>query len=107
MAANPYATSAGANPSKSAPAQITVRVPVFDAEVWFNGNQSPSKGWTRIFNSPPLDPAFKYQFTVKARWLENGQVNTVEQQISVTANDRVLVDLKEGKITSGSTNAGY
>jgi uncharacterized protein (TIGR03000 family) len=104
---NPYATSSGVYPNKKATAQITVRVPVFDAEVWFNGEQSTSQGWTRVFKSPPLDPGFKYEFTVRARWQENAQVTTVEQRVRVTAGDQVLVDLKEGKVQAGSRTTGY
>jgi uncharacterized protein (TIGR03000 family) len=104
---NPYATSSGLYPNKKATAEITVRVPVFDAEVSFNGEQSPSKGWTRVFKSPPLDPGYKYEFTVRARWQENAQVTTVEQRVSVTAGDQVLVDLKEGKVQGSSKTTGY
>jgi uncharacterized protein (TIGR03000 family) len=104
---NPYATSSGVYPNKKASAQITVRVPVFDAEVWFNGEQSASQGRTRVFKSPPLEPGFKYEFTVRARWQENAQVTTVEQRVRVTAGDQVLVDLKEGKVQTGSRTPGY
>ena len=107
---NPYASAGGANPSKNAPAQVSVRVPTADAEVWFNGEPSPSQGWTRVFNSPPLDPAYKYEFTVRARWLDNGQVITAERRIRITAGDQVLVNFKDvaqGNTGAAQGNPGY
>ncbi len=105
-ATNPYAATAASNPSKTATAQVSVRVPDSDAEVWFNGNKSPSRGWTRVFTSPPLDPASRYEFTVRARWTDNGQIITAERRISLTAGDQILVDFKEAA-DQPTTTGGY
>jgi uncharacterized protein (TIGR03000 family) len=58
-----------------------------------------------LFNSPPLNPGSQYEFTVRARWVDNGTVMTAERRINVTAGDQALVDFKQG--TTTQTNSGY
>lgn len=43
------------------------------AAFWVEGSLTRSLGRTRYFQSPPLLPAQKYAYRVRALWLENGQ----------------------------------
>jgi len=54
-------------------AMIIVLLPRADARVWFDGAATTQQGMERTFNSPPLDRGSNYSYTIRARWLENGQ----------------------------------
>jgi uncharacterized protein (TIGR03000 family) len=72
-------------------AEIEVLVPD-DAAVWFNDWKGKSTGPVRRFQSPSLTPGQKYEYTVKARWEENGRPVTQTRPAFVTAGARVRVD---------------
>ena len=42
--------------------------------------------------SPPLEPGHDYAYTVKARWVERGQMVTQERPAVVGANRTTVVD---------------
>ena len=55
-------------------ATLAVQVPSADAQVWLNDTLTAPQGMDRQFQSPPLDPAKNYTYTVKARWMVDGKV---------------------------------
>ncbi len=73
-------------------ATITVRVPA-DAELFFDGMPTKSKGVERVFATPPLDAARTFHYNVLARWQEQGK--TVERsrarRDSSWSEDRTLL----------------
>jgi uncharacterized protein (TIGR03000 family) len=71
-------------------ADVTVSVPA-DAEVWFGGTKTTSTGSVREYESPPLTPASRYTYEIRARWNQNGQEVTQTQQVDVTAGAHVKV----------------
>jgi uncharacterized protein (TIGR03000 family) len=91
--ATPPATSESAYRPAGGAAQISVRVPS-DATLWVNGYQSTQTGPVRQLVTPnPLEPGKTYHYTLRARWLENGQTVTREQDVKFKAGDDVNVDL--------------
>jgi uncharacterized protein (TIGR03000 family) len=53
-------------------ASIEVTVPAGNAEVWFQGAKTTRTGTVREFVSPPLEPG-SYTYTIRARWMSNGE----------------------------------
>jgi uncharacterized protein (TIGR03000 family) len=74
-------------PAVAAPCQIGLRVPA-DAEVFVEDAKSRQTGSTREFVSPPLNPGQIYQYTVRARWQENGKPVEQRQQVTVRSGSR-------------------
>lgn len=75
-------------------AQIEVRVPYWDAEVWFDGVKRPEQGTVRRFRTPDLTRGERYTYEVRGRWSgEDGPV-TRTREITFRAGDRVVVDLR-------------
>jgi uncharacterized protein (TIGR03000 family) len=63
-----------------------------DAEVWFDGRKTNSKGVNRTFNTPPLEPGNRYCYDVIARWQENGRPVEQRSQVFVGAGGASAVD---------------
>jgi uncharacterized protein (TIGR03000 family) len=71
-------------------AHLIVRVPA-NAEIWFDGSTTTSKGAVRWFQSPPLTPG-RFTYEVRARWTENGHDVTQTQKVSVSPGAYATVD---------------
>lgn len=83
---------------------ITARVPA-DAELWFEGSKTVSKGPVRVFQSPPLTPGVRYTYDLRARWNENGHEVTQTQKVEVTAGDDINVSFPMPSKTAGQASA--
>ena len=55
------------------------------AVFWVEGARTRSTGRTRFFQSPPLLPGRKYQYRLRAAWIENGEWVSQSQTIPVQA----------------------
>lgn len=75
-------------------ASVRVLVPRADAKVWFDGALTSQQGMDRVFNSPPLDPNSTYSYTIRARWMENGQSIERERQLNVRPGQSVIADFR-------------
>lgn len=73
-------------------AHIDVVVPDPDATVWFNGFQTTSRGTTRHFDTPQLQPGGNYSYTIRATWTQGGQPKSAEQEVRVSPGQNALVD---------------
>jgi uncharacterized protein (TIGR03000 family) len=73
-------------------AQVVVRIPDPNAQVWVQGVPMQLTGQERVFSSPPLDPGFSYTYEVRARWRENQQTNDQTRTVRFGAGDRVVID---------------
>lgn len=94
-----YAAFYGAPPDAVAPpadnrARIRLRVPA-DAELWFDNVKTSQTGTVRQFESPPLNPAERYSYEVRVRWLENGDLVTRTRRVIFRAGETVAVDLTQ------------
>lgn len=74
---------------------LTVVVPTADAQVWFGDTATTQQGTQRLFQSPALEPGKNFSYTIKARWMDNGQVVDRERKLSVQAGQRVTVNFRD------------
>jgi uncharacterized protein (TIGR03000 family) len=65
-------------------AMLIVHLPE-PAMLWVEGRPIPLRGQTSYFRSPPLNPAKKYIYTVRAAWFEEGQWVSLTREVPVTA----------------------
>ncbi len=77
----------------AAPAEIEVTVPA-NAEVWFNGEMSTEAGEQRKFVSKELQPGMPHTFTMKVRWMNNGQDTTRELTIPMHPGEDSKMDAR-------------
>jgi uncharacterized protein (TIGR03000 family) len=78
--------------SRMAEAEMIVRVPDPNAEVWFDATATRSHGAERRFRTPPLPAGRNYLYTIRAKWMENGQEMNRERTITVTAGLSMVVE---------------
>jgi uncharacterized protein (TIGR03000 family) len=76
-------------------ATIEVRLPSADAQVWIDGRETSSRGTERTYTSPVLEGGYDYGYSIKASWEQDGELRTVERQITITARDHVVVDFTQ------------
>jgi uncharacterized protein (TIGR03000 family) len=76
-------------------ANVTVLVPAADAQVWFENRATTQQGMERLFHSPPLEPNQNFTYTIKARWMENGQAVNQERRVNVQAGQSITVNFRE------------
>jgi uncharacterized protein (TIGR03000 family) len=74
---------------------MTVLVPTADAQVWFDNQATTQRGMERLFHSPPLEPNQSFAYTIKARWMENGQAVNRERRVNVQAGRNITVNFRE------------
>jgi hemoglobin len=73
------------------PSEITLTVPA-DAEVWFEGKPTVSRGPFRLYESPPLSTEKSYIYEVRARWMVNGKPMEQTRKVSFKGGSPVEVD---------------
>lgn len=76
-------------------ANMTVLVPAVDAQVWFENRATSQQGTERLFHSPPLEVNQTFTYTIRARWMENGQAVDRERRVNVQAGQSVTVNFRE------------
>jgi uncharacterized protein (TIGR03000 family) len=79
-------------PDRPSPVRVNVRVPAFDAKVWFDGSATQQQGINRSYESPALAAGRTYSYQVRAQWMENGQVRETTRTVNVRAGENVVVD---------------
>lgn len=72
-------------------ALVNVQVPS-EATVWFNGEATKQTGSNREFSTSGLTPGQSYQYTVRARWTDNGQVVDRTRNITVHGGERRRIE---------------
>jgi uncharacterized protein (TIGR03000 family) len=75
-------------------AAITVFLPTADAKLWFDNTEMKQQGMTRYFSTPSLEPGKMFTYTLKARWMNNGQPVEREKQVNVQAGQQATVDFR-------------
>jgi uncharacterized protein (TIGR03000 family) len=82
-------------PQVTAPANaaaVRVLLPDPNAQLYFDGVLTSSRGRTRGFVTPVLQPGQNYQYTVRAVWMQDGQERSEERTVRVSAGQTVVVD---------------
>ena len=64
-------------------ATLMVQLPTSEAQLWLNDNLTTPVGMDRQYQSPPLDSAKNYSYTVKIRWMEDGKVMEKSKDVKV------------------------
>jgi len=85
-------------------AGFTVRVPDPNAEVWFQNYRTQQMGTVRHFQSESLDPNSNYNFQVRARWMQNGQMMDQTRQVPAHAGQNYVVDFSSGSVPAAPAN---
>lgn len=75
-------------------ATMMVLLPRPDAQVWFDGAATSQQGTQRSFHSPALDPSGTYTYTIRARWMENGQPIERERRVNVQPGQTFTIDFR-------------
>jgi uncharacterized protein (TIGR03000 family) len=79
-------------------AEVDVRLPTPDAEVWFDGVPTKLTGTRRQFFTPPLRTGGKFTYAVRARWQENGQTREEVRDIFLRAGAVLEVSFPAGRL---------
>ena len=86
----------GQAPAGPAPATVRVLLPQDNASLTIEGKATQQTGGTRLFQSPPLDPAKNYTYTLVAKWMPNNYTTiTRTRVIPVKAGATAEVDLRK------------
>lgn len=75
-------------------AMVQVILPNPDAEVWFDNAPTTQRGMDRFFQSPPLEGQGNYQYTIKAKWNQDGKAVEQERRVDLTPGRPVMVDFR-------------
>ena len=93
-------TQSAYTPSSTA-AQIIVRLPTPDAQLWADDYQVNQQGQVRQLNTPAtLEAGKTYHYTLKAQWMQNGQPVTQERRVDFTAGQSTTVDFSQPAATT-------
>lgn len=95
------------NQSGSTTAKIEVTLPDPNAQVWVNGQATQTKGLTRMFESPPLEPGRTHKYDLKVTWNQNGQLVTKTREIQVSTGQVTRVDFTKGEGQLGPQGGPY
>ena len=74
-------------------ANVTVMVPMSDAEVWFDGAPTRQRGTERNFHTPAL-PSGDSTYTIRARWNDGTRNVDFQRQVQVRPGQSVTVDFR-------------
>jgi uncharacterized protein (TIGR03000 family) len=86
----------GQAPTGPAPATVRVLLPQDNASLTIEGKATQQTGGTRLFQSPPLDPAKNYTYTLVAKWMPNNYTTiTRTRVVPVKAGATAEVDLRK------------
>jgi uncharacterized protein (TIGR03000 family) len=83
---------------KTTTALVVVMVPTDDAELWFNGAKTQTRGQKREFLTPELPPGQVFSYEIKIRWNVDGKDFERSRTVSVQAGAQSIVNfLVEGR----------
>lgn len=86
-------------------AALTIVVPTADAQVWFGDTAMAQRGTVRVFHSPSLETGKRFVYTIKARWMEQGQTVERDRHVDVQAGQRVTVDFRNSSENAPAPDA--
>jgi uncharacterized protein (TIGR03000 family) len=78
------------------PVTLRVLVPAKDAQLTIDGKATKQTGTTRLFTSPPLEPGWKYTYTLTATWEPNNYTKiTRAKTVILKPGTELVVDLRK------------
>jgi uncharacterized protein (TIGR03000 family) len=72
---------------------VRVIVPNPEAEIWFDNTPTQQRGTERFFVSGPVEQG-NYSYSIKGRWMQNGQAVERTRTVRVQPGQPVTVDLR-------------
>ncbi len=88
--------AAGGQTGSKKEAYLRVLVPQADAKVLIDDKATKQKGVDRLFETPPLDKARTFTYTVTATWWPNNYTEVVRTRtVEVKAGQETLLDLRK------------
>jgi carbonic anhydrase len=72
--------------------RLEVVVPTADARLWIDGVESPARGQSRAYETPPLPTDRELQYLVKVSWIDKGREVTREKTVTLKRGATVNVD---------------
>jgi uncharacterized protein (TIGR03000 family) len=64
-----------------------------DAQLWFDGTATTQTGPVRTFTTPQLTPGKEYEYKVRVRWTENGELVEKTKNVDLTPGRVINVDM--------------
>jgi uncharacterized protein (TIGR03000 family) len=95
-----YPPEAAVSPPAGDEAVVVVRTAP-DAQLWFDGVATSQSGGVRAFSTPDLRRGKSYKYDVKVRWTENGNVMERTRSVTVSAGDKIELDLTPANLRNG------
>jgi uncharacterized protein (TIGR03000 family) len=89
------ATVGGLNAPTMGQATIEVRVPVVEAEVFFEAINTRQTGLKRQFQTPLIQAGATYFYKVRAHWKQDGKEVDQVRTVPVRANESFVVDFTQ------------
>ncbi|MGF1578641.1 MAG: TIGR03000 domain-containing protein [Gemmataceae bacterium] len=86
-----------------APANVMVRVPSQNAQLYFNGVKTKQSGLLREFRTPQLPSQKGYQYKVKVVWQQDGTQREKEHVVRLEAGQEVLVNLSDPRVLANES----
>jgi uncharacterized protein (TIGR03000 family) len=88
-----YGSDAAATNVVTGQGTVDVRVPVANAEVYFEGMNTGHAGVRRVFLTPTIEAGVTHFYKIRAKWkLPDGTVADQEKSVAVRANMVSVVD---------------
>ena len=84
--------------SQQAGQRVTLRVlmPAKDAQLTIEGKPTKQTGVERLFTSPPLEPGWKYAYTLTATWEKNNYTKVIRTKVvPLRPGTELVVDLRK------------
>lgn len=101
-----YSTPKAGIPYEETTALLEVKVPVADADIWFEGVRTLRSGLVRQFRSPPLVVGRAYKYEVLALWNEGGREVKQSRFVTVRPGDRLTVEFVAGEAAPEPKKSG-
>jgi uncharacterized protein (TIGR03000 family) len=90
------AQTPGTKPAEKKTAGLRVLMPTPGATLTIDGVETHQTGPTRVFESPPIDPAKEYTYIISAKWMMNNYTTTIRTRaVSVKAGKTTEIDLRK------------
>lgn len=96
-----YPGSTQGSAAGSAPASVVVYLPA-GAELTIDDQPTTSKGDVRIFATPSLAAGENFGYDLKAAYIVDGQLRTVNKRVTVRAGEETAVDFRPSSVTIAS-----
>jgi uncharacterized protein (TIGR03000 family) len=75
-------------------ATVRVALPSPNAKVYFDDEATTQPGTDRVYNTPTLEPAKSYTYTIRATWMEDGKEVTKTKDVKVQAGRDATVNFR-------------